>query len=89
MTNNKQQTALQEHITWLKKQLQHCIDGGYSESWIYTYQLVIDNAESMLEIEKERIITAYKVGKIESTIPNQINTTGNEYYNETYGGSVQ
>ena len=49
MEKDKQQTAMQEHIAWLKKQLQQCIDDGYSESWIYAYQLAIDNAESMLD----------------------------------------
>jgi hypothetical protein len=55
MTNNKQQTALREHIAWLKKQLQQCIDDGYSSSWIYAYQLAIDNAELMLDVEKKQI----------------------------------
>jgi len=54
MTNNKQQTAMQEHIAWLKQQLQQCIDDGYSSSWIYAYQLAIDNAESMLDVEKSK-----------------------------------
>jgi len=49
---------MQEHIAWLKKQLQQCIDDGYSESWVYAYQLAIDNAESMLEKEKEQIAEA-------------------------------
>jgi hypothetical protein len=86
MTNNKQQTAVQEHIAWLKEQLQECIDEGYSESWISAYKLSIKHAEIMLESEKEQIIKAhgiqfdYSHSQID---PKKI--TGEQYYNETYG----
>ena len=49
MSNNKQLTAMQEHLDWLKEQLQQCIDDGYSESWIYAYQRAITNAESIIK----------------------------------------
>jgi len=90
MTNNKQQTAVQEHIAWLKEQLQQCIDDGYSSSWIYAYKLAIDNAEIMLESEKEQIIKAhgiqfdYSHSQID---PKKI--TGEQYYQQTYGGDKQ
>jgi hypothetical protein len=38
-------------------------------------------------MENEQIIDAYRVGKIESTMPNEINTTGGQYYEQTYGGN--
>ena len=64
MEKDKQQTAMQEHIAWLKKQLQQCIDDGYSESWIYAYQLAIDNAESMLDKEKAQAQHWFKFGML-------------------------
>jgi hypothetical protein len=36
------------------------------------------------EFEKQ-IEDAYRIGKIESTMPNEINTTGKQYYIETFG----
>lgn len=42
-------TALNEHLGWLKEALQNVIYEGYSESWIYAYQLAIKNAESTIK----------------------------------------
>jgi hypothetical protein len=81
MTDNKQQTAMQEHIAWLKEQLQECIDEGYSESWISAYKLAIKHAELMLEEEKEKIGLAYYEGLMDS-----MNNTPRNYYEQTYGG---
>jgi hypothetical protein len=89
MTNNKQQTALQEHIAWLKKQLQQCIDDGYSSSWIYAYQLAIDNAELMLDVEKKQIKEAvWRNLPIEDGVMTAVQKA-EHYYNETYGGGKQ
>ena len=49
MSNNKQTTALNEHLEWLKKELQTVIDDGESIIWIYAYQLAIKNAESIIK----------------------------------------
>lgn len=49
MSNSKQTTALNEHLEWLKEQLQQGIDDGYSETWIFAYQIAIKNAESLIE----------------------------------------
>ena len=75
MTNNKQQTA----VEWLEKQTRkpewHSLKRG-------------DIFEQAKEMEKERIETAYNKGTVhgidypESTLP----ITGEQYYNETYGG---
>jgi hypothetical protein len=46
---NTQQTALQEHIEWLKKQYQESINNGYSQSVITAFRLSIKHAKSMLE----------------------------------------
>jgi len=87
--DNKQQTAMQEHIAWLKKQLQQCIDDGYSSSWIYAYQLAIDNAESMLDVEKKQIKEAvWRNLPIEDGVTTAVQKA-EQYYNETYGGGEQ
>jgi hypothetical protein len=44
------------------------------------------DTEQFKILEKEQIGNAYRIGRIESTIPGEINTTGNEYYTEIYGG---
>ncbi len=49
MSNDKQTTALNEHLEWLKERLQQGIDDGYSETWIFAYQIAIKNAESLIE----------------------------------------
>jgi hypothetical protein len=89
MTNNKQQTAMQEHIAWLKKQLQQCIDDGYSSSWIYAYQLAIDNAESMLGVEKNQIKEAvWRNLPIEDGVLTAVQKA-EQYYKQTYGDDKQ
>jgi hypothetical protein len=75
MTNNKQQTA----VEWLIK--------------IYLQTNKIDNfdIEQAKEMEKQRIETAYNKGTVhgidypESTLP----LTGEQYYEQTYGGGEQ
>ena len=42
-------TALNEHLEWLKKELQRVIEDGESESWVYAYKRAIKNAESLIE----------------------------------------
>jgi len=87
--DNKQQTAMQEHIAWLKEQLQQCIDDGYSSSWIYAYQLAIDNAESMLKKEQKQIILAIaKNLPIEDGVLTAVQKA-ELYYEQTYGGGEQ
>ena len=40
--------------------------------------------DKALEKEKEQIMRDYKNGKVEAQMPNEVNTTGTEYYNQTY-----
>ena len=87
MSNNKQTTALNEHLEWLKEQLQQGIDDGYSETWIFAYQIAIKHAESLIEKEKKQIILA-----ITATLPIEDGVftaidKAHEYYNKTYGGN--
>jgi hypothetical protein len=74
MENNKQQTA----VEWL---------------WeiAYNRELTVADWKQAKEMEKERIETSYNKGTVhgidypESTLP----ITGEQYYNETYGGGEQ
>lgn len=73
MTNNKQQTP----VEWLIEQFYN------NEGMLTTKKLL-----KAKEMEKERIETAYNKGTVhgidypESTLP----ITGEQYYNETFGG---
>ena len=82
MTNNKQQTS----VEWLEIELE--------KLWVEKYLSPITIKpllEQAKEMEKERIETAYNKGTVhgidypESTLP----ITGEQYYNETYGGGEQ
>ena len=78
MTNNKQQTAVDYIFSQLPAEY------GTTRSAFDVYQ-------QAKEMEKERIETAYNKGTVhgidypESTLP----ITGEQYYNETYGGGEQ
>ena len=78
MSNNKQQTAVQEF--WDKIALKLSV-----EQVVEFLPLFRESKE----MEKERIETAYNKGTVhgidypESTLP----ITGEQYYNETYGGN--
>ena len=79
MTNNKQHTA----VEWLNEQLQNNVH--------HTIRIPLDIIQQAKEMEKQRIETAYNKGTVhgidypESTLP----ITGEQYYNETYGGGEQ
>jgi hypothetical protein len=89
MTNNKQQTAVQEHITWLKEQLQECIDDGESESWIFAYKRAIKHGVIMLEKEKKQIILAITANlPIEDGVLTAVRKA-EQYYEKTYGNDKQ
>jgi uncharacterized Fe-S cluster-containing radical SAM superfamily protein len=47
-------------------------------------QVPKDIAEQAKEIEKQQIIDAYRVGKVEATFPPEKLTIGEQYYNETF-----
>jgi hypothetical protein len=86
MTKNKQQTAVQEHITWLKEQLQECIDGSYSDGWISAYKLAIKHAELMLEQERVQAINLYYQYEKYAMITESVIMTFGQFYKQTYGG---
>jgi hypothetical protein len=54
------QTAMQEHIEWLKATLEICKE--HAPTLVNCISLCISDAESRLEMEKEQIINAYEEG---------------------------
>ena len=80
MTNNKQQTAVEQFLNAIKDQI--LLSKEHLE-------MIESYADQCKEIEKERIETAYNKGTVhgidypESKLP----ITGEQYYNETYGGN--
>jgi hypothetical protein len=89
MTNNKQQTA----VEWLAEQMEILHYDYWAEhiSKDEKNQRLKQLKEQAKEMEKERIETAYNKGTVhgidypESALP----ITGEQYYNETYGGGEQ
>jgi alpha-amylase/alpha-mannosidase (GH57 family) len=87
--NNKQQTA----VEWLAEQMEILHYDYWAEhiSKDEKNQRLKQLKEQAKEMEKERIETAYNKGTVhgidypESTLP----ITGEQYYNETYGGGEQ
>ena len=89
MTNNKQQTAVEWFAMEMGKLFAQyhgkiiCIGEFHKKRF--------ELEEQAKEMEKERIETAYNKGTVhgidypESTLP----ITGEQYYNETYGGGEQ
>jgi DUF4097 and DUF4098 domain-containing protein YvlB len=80
MTNNKQQTAVEQFLNAIKDQI--LLSKEHLE-------MIESYADQCKEMEKERIETAYNKGTVhgidypESTLP----ITGEQYYNETFGGN--
>ena len=87
MSNNKQQTAVQEHIAWLKEQLQECIDEGYSDGWISAYKLAIKHAELMLEDERQQAIKLHYEYELYVMMNESSVMTFGQFYKQTYGGT--
>ncbi len=77
--SNKQQTV----VEWLNEQLQNNVH--------HTIRIPLDIIQKAKEMEKQRIETAYNKGTVhgidypESTLP----ITGEQYYEQTYGGGEQ
>ena len=71
------QTAMQEHIDWLKSTLEICEE--HATPLINCLKLCISNAKSKLEMEKEQIEKAFNDGFEEMPYIN-----GQSYYKETF-----
>jgi hypothetical protein len=72
MTNNKQQTA----VEWLENQLKDYIGGIFTDTF-----------EQAKEMEKQRIIKAWKAG--DGKYDKVADKLSEQYYNEIYGGGEQ
>jgi hypothetical protein len=77
MTNNKQQTA----VEWFIEQLNSKYGGN---DFLITH---INEIEKAKEIDKKRIAKAFTDGKGQNF--SFYDKTGEQYYNETYGGGEQ
>jgi hypothetical protein len=77
MTNNKQQTA----VEWQHIELSKFING--KSEFTDAHDILI----KAKEIDKQRIAKAFTDGKGQNF--SFYNKTGEEYYNETYGGGEQ
>jgi len=94
MTNNEQQTTLQILINGLIDRKKNIIENADSmpndmlEGGVMAFESAIDLAQSLLQMEKERIIDAHYEGQCNQTegYPLQI---AEQYYNETYGDDKQ
>jgi len=74
-------TAMQELIEWCNSCL---TDLTISDGAKTALEVTIVRANDLLEKEKEQIISAYKVGKVEAKMFLELNTTAQQYYNQTY-----
>jgi hypothetical protein len=81
MSHDKQQTALSFFLMGL---IDLEIGKGIPTDKVKELHYLFDKAK---EMEKEQIIDAYRVGKVEATFPTEKLTTGEQYYNDTYGGN--
>jgi hypothetical protein len=74
----------QTAVEWLKNklfELEIKIDSKAYEEAFFIF-------EQAKQIEKEQIMNAYRVGKVEIKMPNEFNTIAEDYYNETYGSQA-
>jgi hypothetical protein len=74
------QTAMQEHIEWLKATLEICKE--HAPTLVNCISLCISDAESRLEMEKEQILDAANKLLYRGTGPGD--TAAEQYYNETF-----
>ena len=87
MANNKQETA----VSWFSNQA-HELFEQYSEGKfdrITLNKLMLEATEKAKEMEKERIETAYNKGTVHGIDypESALQLTGEQYYNETFGGN--
>ena len=68
-------------VEWLEQQLGSKIaDANIRISAPKFYELI----NQAKELEKQQIVDAYRVGKVEATLPSEKLTTGGKYYRELF-----
>jgi secreted Zn-dependent insulinase-like peptidase len=94
MTNNKQQTAIQELINELISRRENIIKNSSSmsqdmlEGGVMAFESAIDLAQSLLEMDREQMIkfaryVLYEAKPTWDGVTTEL--TVDEYYNKTYG----
>jgi hypothetical protein len=78
-----EKTAITEIIEEFNKELNVFTQIGNQDKIRITKHL-INIASKYLELEKQQIIDAYRVGKVEATLPSEKLTTGGKYYRELF-----
>lgn len=84
---NKELTAIQEHIKWLEEVIKISEQKRLNSQIIETLDYVLLAAESKLEKEKQQIINAYADGQYLNSISltkRMCFDNAESYYNETY-----
>ena len=79
MTNNKQQTA----VEWFANQL-HRVVSNTTDALTHNHKELLEQAK---EMEKERIINAWKAG--DGKYDKVADKLAEQYYEQTYGGGEQ
>jgi hypothetical protein len=92
MEKNKEQTTLQTLINGLIARKKNIIRNADSmpndmlEGGVMAFESAIDLAQSLLEMEKEKIINAFWNGdNTDCTSEQNIKDFAQQYYNKTYG----
>jgi hypothetical protein len=71
----------QTAVEWLVKMLYSPVCVGFIQGRRQIPHDIINQAK---ELEKQQIVDAYRVGKVEATLPSEKLTTGEQYYNEIF-----
>ena len=75
------QTAMMEHIEWLKEVIDICHSQNDSPSVIQALEYAMEGAKAKLPMEKEQIADAFYYGK-----HSEWHEVAEQHYNETYEG---
>jgi energy-converting hydrogenase A subunit M len=76
-------SALKEYTETILSIITDAMDNDLSLQWLKD-KIEDEISLEYSEKEKQQIIDAYKVGKFEAKLPIEEQTTGKQYYNETF-----
>jgi hypothetical protein len=69
-------------VDWMATEIIEAIQHGDKDFVYWKLKTVI--LEQAKELEKQQIVDAYRVGKVEATLPSEKLTTGGKYYRELF-----
>lgn len=82
-------TAMYDFMTHIREMKNQLMKDWQNQRADYYMVRILEGLElkayGFLTQEKEQIEDAYRVGKVEASMTNEGSTTGEQYYNETYG----